>query len=224
MLKGTIYITCDIEMVKNSIYNNCKVVAITENAESINTPDLTNVSIASILLPPYQAVMAEMDGDMGTFYNLYGQHLATKEADSYICLIIAALVRGINILIYIPKDEFGLTFTSAFMQYLQMVYGITVGTENIPCNYNPEFNAVLCNRLYIHEFIIYEEFMVAYPANVSISVEVIPQLMFDMEGYYPPLHNEQEAVIFFNNYKNRIKQNNNKFLIRPIIKGGNRQC
>lgn len=109
-----------------------------------------------------------------------------KEADTIICLIITALARGINIILYVPKDESSnLSFVTALAQYLVNTYGITIGSEGIPYQYNTAFDHIICTRLYLHDFISYQEFFVAYPANVNIDPVAIQKLMFDMGNTVP---------------------------------------
>jgi hypothetical protein len=91
MLKGSLYITNKSEVVQNAVYQNCRIVALVENLEQLNfNIDSSHVTIGSILLPPFYAVSAENDGNMEAFQNLYYQHLASKEADCFICVVLAA--------------------------------------------------------------------------------------------------------------------------------------
>lgn len=58
MLIGSLYMTTDPSVVQSSAYNsNCRVVALAENLDNIIGNICPSVTIASILLPPYTAVM-----------------------------------------------------------------------------------------------------------------------------------------------------------------------
>jgi len=214
MLPGSLYITNNLEIVNNAIYNNCNILGLTESQDAI--VNLPNMSLVSILLPPPMAMSAELDGNMQAFTSMYYQHLATKEADACIVMIIAALAKGMNLILYVPKDESQLSFSGVLVQYLFEVYGITTGSDNNTFDYNPMYNAILCTRLYLHEYITYQDFLVLYPVNIPIMPESLPHLINDLGPMAPCLHSEVEFLNFFNMYKNDIKQSGNNFLQIPI--------
>jgi hypothetical protein len=224
MLKGSLYITNKSEVVQNAAYQNCRIVALVENLEQLNfNIDSSHVTIGSILLPPFYAVSAENDGNMEAFQNLYYQHLASKEADCFICVVLAALARGFNILFYVPKDESELAFTPALMQYMFNIYGVLVGSENNEFQYNNAFNHIVCTRLYFHDLISYQEYFVAHPVNFDIDRLVIPKLIYDMGNTISNFGDEESYFQYFNFYKNSIKENDNQFLV-PLITKGRKQC
>jgi len=195
-------------------------MALADNYDQIDEFRGFNISLASTLLPCYAAASAELDGDMESFYAIYWNHLATKEADSLICVIITALIRGINILLYTPHDEeISFNYTNALVRYIYNTYGIAIGNNVTQFAYNPAFNAVICTRLYMHDLIKSEEFFVLYPAEVDIDIMIIPKLAFEYRSVIQHLNTQEEQFVFFNRYKNNIKRANNTFLRIPIRRG-----
>lgn len=217
LLTGSIYLVTDKEVLRTMATSfSHRIVAMVENYDGIE--DIPNIALASVLLPPYSAICAEMDGNIQAFYQEYFIHLGSKEADATICLLMAAAVRGINIALYVPKEEAtNLHFATAFVQYLHDTYGITVGTEQNPFAYDQAFDPVIYSRLYLHDFISYQEFFVAFPANCLIPEMVIPKLASEMQVCM--FDNMQDYVNYFTCYKNRIAENDNKFLTIPVIRG-----
>ena len=85
-------------------YTGGKVIYI---AEEISPRFQTHPAIitAGGLLPPMDAIRAELDGSMFECSNIYEQYLQTEEADPFISIIIAAGLRQIPIGIMFGKDE-----------------------------------------------------------------------------------------------------------------------
>ena len=53
-----------------------------------------NMIVGSLFMPPYEAVMEEMDGNFTEFRNKYYMHLFSNEVQEYIALIFRALYEG----------------------------------------------------------------------------------------------------------------------------------
>lgn len=216
MLSGSITFTSNIDILRSAMYDKtCRIVAMMDNVDSI-IQTIPNVSPASILLPPYAAISAFLDNDKNTFFNEYFIHLGSKEADAFICLILAASARGINILLYVPRDEAeNLGFVDAFTQYMISAYGVYIGNDNgAPFNFDICHTANVLCRLYLHDFISYQELLVAYPPNTVMADYLIPKLALELHFYGTPM----EVATQINAYLQRIKQNNNTFLQRAVIR------
>lgn len=209
MLKGTIYITTD-ESVVNSCINTHKIVILGEqNVEN------TSFIPASVLLPNYDALEAEANGDMNAFNILYYNHLQSREANEFIGAIIKALIRGINILFFITKDESEMGYCNFLLNYILQNFGINVGTKTQPFTYNPAYDSTICNTLYYMNTIDCDEYLELYPMNLPIDNEpIINKLIFDINPYVEKQDLESYTK-YFNNLKNNMHKYNT-YLVSPI--------
>ena len=209
-IPGGIKIITNIDDVNAAIYAGFKVIALTENNNFGGA-----VLPGTTLLPPYEALMHEVENDFMGFRQIYTMHLAKKENDMFICAIIRALMEGINIALYVPKDEAELMFSKVLVQYLSDVYGISI----LPSGsvYNIAFDAGLLTKLYVYELITKDEFFILYPANINLINDpfLIQKLMMEMNPYI-----EDKTGLgyynYFNNYMMQIKNNGNRIPVSVI--------
>lgn len=153
MFKGDIFITSDENVALASAMNQSfKVMVLADNAYDIFGAGAPVYPI-SYLLPPYAALEMEDMGNLNGFYESYYSHLMSDEVDSYICLILAGLYKGYNILIYVPQDEAQMTFVSALLQYIQTYFGLTIGTPQYPCGFNVQFEDIDQIKMFRHGYI-----------------------------------------------------------------------
>ena len=72
MINGPIYIAMSVDSALN-LFSNSKIAILSEESVlNINDP---NVIMASCLLPPPAAKIAEIDGDADMFYQIYSEYL-----------------------------------------------------------------------------------------------------------------------------------------------------
>ena len=149
---------------------------------------------------------------------IYIEYLCSKEPDMFICAMLAALLKGINILIYLGPDEANMPFVGVLTQYLWNTYGIGPGTDSSRYTINIGMEHVVLSKLYLYDLINYQELFVLYPPGVKLEEYVIPKLMYELNPYVETPSKEAYEE-YFNNFKERIKQNNNRILINPITRG-----
>lgn len=210
MFKGSLYITTDINVVRQMMTTN-KIVIIGEPDQAL--VQSTNALVASVLLPPYNCMMARMDGDINQFIMLYNNHLSSLECSNFLAALFRALYNGNNILLYSTQDEFSLYFEQLY-NYLVSNYGVYIGTPNNQFTFNPEFTWRLCTSLYIYELFTVEEFFMNYPQGLQIPDDIIMKLIYEINPYVQDQSFEGYKKYFFD-YKERIK-GANKFL-SPIM-------
>ena len=86
MLKGNIYITDNINVIKNSNLSLIKVIVMDEDFDdNYMTKDMI---MGTILLPPIEAKIAEVDGDEQKYDYIYSCYLLKPEVERYISAII----------------------------------------------------------------------------------------------------------------------------------------
>lgn len=212
MLKGSIYITTDINVVRQMLSTN-KIVIIGEPDQIL--VQSTNALVASVLLPPYNCMMAKMDNDISQFTTLYYNHLMSNEVSNFIAALIRALYNGTNILLYSTQDEFSLYFEQ-FYNFMISNYGIYIGTPVNQFMVDPNLIWKLCSSMYMYELFTVEEFFINYPQGIQIPDEVIMKLIYELNPYVEDNKSFESYKLYFYNYKERIKAANNRFLA-PIM-------
>lgn len=156
MIKGTIYAVTDIGLALQAMQGS-KVLYIGELNPNIPEGFIE----CSVLLPPYEAVSAEIDGDMNAFEAIYGSHLTFSDACyGMFATILIVLNRGINITIYVENGD-ELSHFNYLLRYIETTYGIQIGTANRPFYYDPKFNEQTSAILYSYMdgFISEQEFI-----------------------------------------------------------------
>lgn len=211
MINGSIYITTNPEMVLD-LASSHTVVCI--SGDTANYRDLISASgamVASILLPPYEASVAEVDNNMQMFKEIYFNHLSNGEAFEYISIMLRALVDGRNILIYLTKSESEMSYIPAFIEYMFYNFGIMIGTEHNQFQINPSYVPGLLDTLLLQELLDVSTYLYLYPAEVQIQNQyavskIINTLPIDGGTM-------EEFMIIVNDMKNKTKNVGNKMTI-----------
>jgi hypothetical protein len=221
ILSGTIFITSDLDVVRDLSINH-KIVVFGETAPTCIPTEY--IIPASILLPPYEALEAEIDGNLEKYGYIYSAHLQTKEASEFIAVLILAVLRGANILLYITLDELELSYCNFFLAYMYNKYGIAIGTHKSPFSYegqvNEMFDWILCNELYRFDLIKTDEYFTLFPACATIIPEYnVIKLANEINPYTNIPINHELYHQYFIDYINRVKQAG-VVLINPISNSG----
>lgn len=174
MFTGTLNIVFDLETALLASQAS-KVMYIGELNPAIPATFIT----ASILLPPYPAIVAEIDGDVNSYNQIYTQHLLfDKNCYDMLAVMLVALYNGIHITIYI-EDPTGDTMHGKFIfDFLATFYGIIPGSPQTIFAYNPTFNVRNASILlsYLDGFISIESFVCDFVTDVNqlIDTESLP--------------------------------------------------
>jgi len=213
MFKGTLFITTDINTAQQLAYTN-KVIIVGEPDQ--NMVKALNAVVGSILLPPYPAMMAQMDGNIDEFYRQYYIHLYTKEPQEFIATILKALMLGTNIVLYCSNDEFQLC-GQFLLNFLQSDLGITVGTPNNSFYFNPIYTPAICTLLYMCDLLTAEELFILYPIETPINNIIVPKLVEELQPFVED-QTPEGYIKYFNRLNVRVKQHG-KFMKSPIKMG-----
>lgn len=220
MIKGTIYVTNDMNMALSMAPTHTVICISSEAQQNVDFMTAVDGNIASILLPPPQASMLEMEGRFQEFKQLYFEHLSQKEPFDYICIILRAIFNGNNILLYLTQDESEMQYMSAFMEYMYTTFGVVIGSESGQFNIDYRYYNVILDTLYMNDLMDSGEFLFHYPTELQIqNTMIINKLIKDTNAFVTDTSTMEEFIVYFNNYKNSIKQNN----IRVPI-GGIKKC
>ena len=184
---GTLTVTTDKGLLANAHCYGFKPIAIVESESVLELASTENIQVASILLPSYDAVSAYLDGNLPLFQSMYFGQLSGRNCDEFITLIMLALYRGNNILIYISSDEIKeLPYPKVLSMYLENIYGYYPprqypGDQNILGEYlhNQAYDPLILCKMYQYSFIDSEEFLNTYPPNIDIPFDVVNTLMYE---------------------------------------------
>ena len=184
---GTLTVTTDKGLLANAHCYGFKPIAIVESESVLELATTDNIQVASILLPSYDAVSAYLDGNLPLFQSMYFGQLSSRNCDEFITLIMLALYRGNNILIYISSDEIKeLPYPKVLSMYLENIYGYYPqrqyrGDQNILGEYlhNQAYDPLILCKMYQYSFIDSEEFLNEYPPNIDIPMDVVNKLMYE---------------------------------------------
>lgn len=219
MLKGIISMTGDSQTINTAIQNGYTVVCMKESIEP-NEYLGPNVIYASILLPPFEAVSAYLDTEDLLAKQIYFDYLSTREPDMYICALLAASLKGINIVIYIDKDMYEIGFAGMFHEFLLMTYGVNINScETQNFGFIPTAIGVILSKLYLYDFMDFDSFFMMYPQGMPLEKFILPRLLADFNPFTVPA-TELDYYNFFMNYKENIKLYGNKPLIIPFVTDG----
>ena len=184
---GTLTVTTDKGLLANAHCYGFKPIAIVESESVLDLASTENIQVASILLPSYDAVSAYLDGNLPLFQSMYFGQLSGRNCDEFITLIMLAIYRGNNILIYISSDEIKeLPYPKVLSMYLENIYGYYPqrqyrGDQNILGEYlhNQAYDPLILCKMYQYSFIDSEEFLNEYPPNIDIPMDVVNKLMYE---------------------------------------------
>lgn len=144
MFKGSIYMVKDINLAIQCGSQGSKVIYIGEFNDNLPPQFIT----CPILLPPYEALNAEINGDMNTYIATYSQYLSTnKECYDTFLTIITALFNDSNIIIYVEEGN-NLQHANILMQYMLSIFNIQIGTDSIPSVINQDYIPILLALIY----------------------------------------------------------------------------
>lgn len=158
MIRGAIYAVTDMGLAMQSIMQGCKVLYVGELNPNIPQGFIE----CSVLLPPYEAVSAEIDGNMDMYESIYGSYLTFSDACfGMFATILVALNKGVNITMYVENGD-ELSHLNYLLRYFEGTYGLIVGTATRQFSYDERFNSQTAAILYSYMdgFIDETEFMI----------------------------------------------------------------
>lgn len=179
ILKGTIYITHDINLCLSNL-NMCKTIVIADEPDSLqyNIPGKIG---GSLLLPPYEAMVHLVDDDMKAFNREYNIYLGTNySVDKFISIIIQALIAGTNI-IFLLDQEVNNEIEVALLNFFAAQYGIIIGTSSRSFAFDISYTPFILNKLYAEEDMPKETYLTLYPQDISFDQFTLQKLMYEYD-------------------------------------------
>lgn len=191
-----------------------KVIYIAEEVEPKFSTHPAIIT-AGVLLPPFESIQLELNGEIFAANSIYEEYLQKEEADPFISIIIAAAIKQIPIGIMFGKDEMNMQFPKMFIDFMFHYYGLVFGIKNkIQPYIVEEFLPLDLAKLYIMNIIDYPTFMIKHP-NLPIHQLAISKLAYEVK----PLVKQkdmQHFIEYFEFIRKAIYENNRQFLIDPL--------
>lgn len=171
---------------------------------------------AGALLPPMEAIQAELNGNLFESNAIYERYLLSEEANMYISILIAAAIKQIPIGIMFGRDELNMQFPKMFIDFMYRMYGLVIGVNG---KINPYIMEEMIPAdlaiLYGMNIIDYPTFMEKHPA-MPINPMVISKLAIEVNPWvYDKSFNGY--LEYFEMVKNNTIKNGGKFTIDPMV-------
>lgn len=211
-LKGDICITNNIQVLEQCRFTH-KIIIIGEPEPHII--ENYNAISGSLFIPPYEAVMQEMDGNLENFRMIYYRHLFSVECQEYIALIFKALYSGKNILLYLSKDESELMYSKVLIEFLSTNFGLYISPDpNTPAGFQQQFSTIVCDLLYTHDLFTFEELLMNRD-NQSFNPMILQKLVNELNPYVLD-KTYKEYDKYFINLQNIMKEQQ-KLIVPGLI-------
>lgn len=171
---------------------------------------------AGALLPPIEAIQAELNGNIFESNAIYERYLLSEEANMYISILIAAAIKQIPIGIMFGRDELNMQFPKMFIDFMYRMYGLVIGVNG---KINPyiveEVIPADLAMLYGMNIIDYPTFMEKHPA-LPINPMIVSKLAIEIN---PWVHDKSfnGYLEYFEMVKNNTIKNSGRFTIDPMV-------
>lgn len=208
MLTGNIFITTDFTVVMNQCAMNdpnTRIVYI-DNVD----PKYENILLnGTLLMPPYEAISARLEGDMQTYNITYNNYLASDFIIAYLAIFVKLLYSGTNIILYMSKDSYEMYYKTLY-DFILFNFGISIGDEQTPPTFNTNYIPQICNLLYLNDvYFTFEEYMKWYPLT-QIPDDVIRKMITQVNPFSINCDGTFEWYKkYFEDYKAQVLQTGN---------------
>lgn len=206
LLKGTIYITTDINLCLSNL-NMCKTIIIADEPDNYRIPQAIG---GSLLLPPYEAMTALINGNDAEFNMGYMDYLNNNPSVyKFINIILQALIAGTNIIFLIDSE--GINFELSLREFFMTSFGILIGDSGHVFSYDITYTPIILNRLYISDDISKETYLTLYPNDMNIEPFFVSKLSYEFNIIFNDIRIANE---YFKKYSKVLK---NGGIIRDVV-------
>lgn len=212
-MTGQLIVCVDLETTIGYYRQGWRVICLSEDKQhQAVMPDLM---MGSVLLPPYESMDALLDGNKDLFALMYSDYLFNNlDVRTMQSIILAALYRGVNIVIFIPPQEYEMGFINVFLQCYTSATGVYVGFHGqSPAVLDYNYNNSNMIRLYMEGLFPYSELLLYYEGPINdptVCIRVCADIGFITEK-------ELEAIQYVNSFKSRVEESG-KFLPKGLIR------
>jgi hypothetical protein len=214
ILKGTIYITDNPEVIYNTPLNVTKIINLDEDGILQDNEAFIG---GTCLLPPIEAKIAEVDNNEQQYDMFYQSHLLEPYQQQFISALIAYLYRGGNLILFLPDVGYDNT-KNKLLYHIWSLYGLHIGIigdpnpNNSNCYYDDRCTVIWLNMIYTAKVIDAIEFLFMYPEDAVINNnQVIAELC---EELHPLGNSINEKLKTIEHYRRALKKNSR--VIMPL--------
>ena len=179
MFRGSVFFTTSSNLFNDLARKGYLAIALADDIKELPFQAEANITLASILLPSYEAISAQLDGNNPLFDQLYRQQLSSREAEEYIILLLfGAVMKDNQIVIYINKDELYM-YGMVLFDHIARAYGyvISEGSGYIQQNM---IHLMIAN-FYEWDLILTDNFFRLYPMNIPVPENLAAKAMYDIQ-------------------------------------------
>lgn len=210
-LIGRVDITDNLQFVYETIQSgNPNVVVINLDEDNQQLKHSRNVLGGTELLPPVEALYAEVDGDEQMYDYVYSMHFGDPFVVQYVTVLIAALHQGKSILMYYPTLDPSETKTvPKLISQFWNNFGIGIGLLGINDGvYDISKTPLWLRLMYMGRIIGYKEFLIQYPQDSPLDGPVMELLLQDIRPF-TTTYQLQEQINFVLSYWKHLQMNPN---------------
>lgn len=144
--KGSLSVCADINYAMQFRYNNnVKILYI---GEAIKSNDLPQGFIPfSILLPPFEALQAEIDNNMQLYERIYTQHLLSKDCVDAFATIATVIWAGKDVVLLVENGQV-LQHMSFLIRFFIINLGLIPATPENRFSFDPAYAPIIALLLY----------------------------------------------------------------------------
>lgn len=212
MLKGQLWATSDINLVNQAMMQGFKVIYLGDPA-SLDPMYREKFVVSTSLVPDYQTMSLQVDGNIEGFVNMYIASLNSKAAIEMLSVILVCLYKGVGIIFYLPPEASGLNFVEYLLQYIEFNFGIRTQTRSTQFMFNnsPENCTKIIELLYLNNLVTAQEFLINSSTLDAMSIR---KLVDDLHPVVEDPRNLQHVIDWFKRYKEELIKCN-----RPLVNG-----
>lgn len=210
MLKGQLWATSDINLVNQAMIQGFKIIFLGDPI-SLDPAYKEKFVVSTSLIPDYQAMSLQVEGNTDAFIQMYMASLNSKSAMEMMSVILVCLYKGTNIMFYLPPEASGLNYIQYLLQYIEFNFGITTQTNTSKYMFNPEFFGRIIELLYLNDLVSAQEYLIN---STSLDDLTIRKLVIELHPVVQDPTDLNQIIGWFSRYKDELIKSN-----RPLING-----
>ena len=202
----------------------CVVDSETLNGGDIDYMNMPNFIHASVLLPPYESVAAELDHRYDEARFIYQNHLSSKECMDYLSLVALAIMKGIPIGVYFgPMEDIeGMMFPRFFFEFMYNIFGISFRGDGVDYGQlREEYIPINAEYFLLNSMIDIAGYYELMPNDMDLTPKAIYYLDNLLRPCIPFKKDQDITIADLNNFfKGMIKdcRKVGKYLICPLVR------
>ena len=200
MLRGQLWASADINLAQQSLTQGFKVIYLGDHMSL--DPNYKDIFVvATSLIPDYQTLACQIDGDEKAFVGMYLNSLNSKAALEMFSAIFACLYKGTNIMFYIPQEALGLNYIQYLLDYIRLNWGIQTQTKSTQFGFDVTFAGRIMELLYLNGLVTAPEFLVY---SETLDEFTLRKLVDDLHPMVKDPKNIDDIIGWFSNYKDKL--------------------